>query len=202
MRDRLHISVLGELKVAHDGKPCHCPHQRRPARCSAIWRSLGRPLTRDHLCDLFWEGPDDPRAALRWSLHKIRRIANGDGQKRLTADNSRAFLDPQMIELDFRRISRLRPINLNAVSTPDLESLVEASEQPFLEGLFLPRCPEIRSVAGSPCRCRSVSSDSASCNPGESDEHAFGARVVLHRCSAKRCRPAGRQRAPCRVGRG
>jgi DNA-binding SARP family transcriptional activator len=87
-------------------------------------------------------GPDDPRAALRWSLHKIRRIANGDGQERLTTDNSRAFLDPQMIELDFRRISRLRPNDLDALSTTDLESLVEASEQPFLEGLFLPRCPK------------------------------------------------------------
>src|SRR4029077_6517903 len=89
-----------------------------------------------------WEAPDDPRAALRWSLHKIRRIANGDGQERLTADNSRAFLDPEMIALDFRRISRLRLNDLDALSTTDLQSLVEASEQPFLEGLFLPRCPK------------------------------------------------------------
>ena len=144
MRDRLQISVLGELRVAYDGKPVPLPASKKTRALLAYMAVVGRPLRRDHLCELLWEAPDDPRAALRWSLHKIRRIVNGDGQKRLTADNSRAFLDPQMIELDFRHISRLRPINLNAVSTSDLEALVEASEQPFLEGLFLPRCPKFQ----------------------------------------------------------
>ena len=142
MRGRLQISVLGELTVALDGKPVPLPASKKTRALLAYLAVVGRPLRRDHLCELLWEAPDDPRAALRWSLHKIRRIANGDGQERLTADNSRAFLDPQMIELDFRHISRLRPNDLNAVSTTDLELLVEASEQPFLEGLFLPRCPK------------------------------------------------------------
>jgi pimeloyl-ACP methyl ester carboxylesterase len=142
MRGRLQIGVLGELTVALDGKPVPLPASKKTRALLAYLAIVGRSLRRDHLCALLWEGPDNPRAALRWSLHKIRRIANGDGQERLTADNSRAFLDPQMIELDFRRISRLRPNDLDALSTTDLESLVEASEQPFLEGLFLPRCPK------------------------------------------------------------
>jgi pimeloyl-ACP methyl ester carboxylesterase len=142
MRGRLQIGVLGELTVALDGKPVPLPASKKTRALLAYLAIVGRPLRRDHLCALLWEGPDDPRAALRWSLHKIRRIANGDGQERLIADNSRAFLDPQMIELDFRRISRLRPNDLDALSTTNLESLAEASEQPFLEGLFLPRCPK------------------------------------------------------------
>ena len=202
MRDRLQISVLGELRVAYDGKPVPLPASKKTRALLAYMAVVGRPLRRDHLCELLWEAPDDPRAALRWSLHKIRRIVNGDGQKRLTADNSRAFLDPQMIELDFRHISRLRPINLNAVSTADLESLVEASEQPFLEGLFLPRCPKFQAWRDHHANVVASARTLHPAHLGELDEHAFGARVVLHRCSAKRCWPAGRQRAPCRVGRG
>jgi pimeloyl-ACP methyl ester carboxylesterase len=142
MPGRLQIGVLGELTVALDGKPVPLPASKKTRALLAYLAVVGRPLRRDHLCALLWEGPDDPRAALRWSLHKIRRLVNGDGQERLTADNSRAFLDPQTIELDLRRISWLRPNDLDALSTTDLESLVEASEQPFLEGLFLPRCPK------------------------------------------------------------
>ena len=190
MRGRLQIGVLGELTVALDGKPVPLPASKKTRALLAYLAVVGRPLRRDHLCALLWEGPDDPRAALRWSLHKIRRIANGDGQERLTADNSRAFLDPQMIELDFRRISRLRSNDLNAVSTTDLESLVETSEQPFLEGLFLPRCPKFEAwrdhhadaVASARTRILHILENRTS---GQSE------RRYPRQCSAERCGPQG-----------
>src|SRR5215203_3133682 len=114
MGGRLQISVLGELRVALDGNPVPLPASKKTRALLAYLAVVGRPLRRDHLCELLWEAPDDPRAALRWSLHKIRRIVNGDGQERLTADNNRVFLDPQTIELDFRPTFRLRPSDLDA----------------------------------------------------------------------------------------
>ena len=36
----------------------------------------GRPYRRERLCEIFWENPDDPRGASRWSLSKIRPIVN------------------------------------------------------------------------------------------------------------------------------
>jgi DNA-binding SARP family transcriptional activator len=34
------------------------------------------PQSRQGLCDLLWDGPDDPRAALRWSLTKLRPLVD------------------------------------------------------------------------------------------------------------------------------
>ena len=31
------------------------------------------------MCELFWEGPDDPRGGLRWALSKIRPLLDDDG---------------------------------------------------------------------------------------------------------------------------
>jgi pimeloyl-ACP methyl ester carboxylesterase len=192
MRGRLQIGVLGELMVALDGKPVPLPASKKTRALLAYLAVVGRPLRRDHLCELLWEAPDDPRAALRWSLHKIRRIANGDGQERLTADNSRAFLDPEMIELDFRRISRLRLNDLGALSTTDLESLVEASEQPFLEGLFLPRCPKFEAwrvhhadaVASARTRVLHILENRTSGQSERSDAYAPRNAVGLQRANA------------------
>ena len=91
MRDRLHISVLGELKVAHDGRSMPLPASKKTRALLGYLAVVGRPVTRANLCDMFWEGPDDPRANLRWSLHKIRKITNDDKWERLTADNSKSL---------------------------------------------------------------------------------------------------------------
>ena len=65
MRGRLQISVLGELTVALDGKPVPLPTSKKTRALLAYLAVVGRPLRRDHLCELLWEAPDDPRAALR-----------------------------------------------------------------------------------------------------------------------------------------
>ena len=123
MRNRLQIRVLGELSVARDGKSLPLPASKKTRALLAYLAVLARPVRRDHLCDLFWEIPDDPRASLRWSLHKIRKITSGGGHECLVADNSRVFLDPQTIDLDFVRVSRLRPNEIEMLDTTVLESL-------------------------------------------------------------------------------
>ena len=35
-----------------------------------------RTLRREHLCELLWEVPDDPRGSLRWSLSKLRQLVD------------------------------------------------------------------------------------------------------------------------------
>ncbi len=142
MRDRLQISVLGELKVAHDGKPMPLPASKKTRALLGYLAVVGRPVRRDNLCEIFWEGPDDPRANLRWSLHKIRKITNDDKWERLTADNSTVFLNPQTVDLDFRRVSQVRPIDIKGLDTAALETLVEANAGRFLADLPLPLCPK------------------------------------------------------------
>ena len=40
---------------------------------------MGGSHRRERLCALLWEGPDDPRAQLRWSLSKLRPLLDIDG---------------------------------------------------------------------------------------------------------------------------
>jgi pimeloyl-ACP methyl ester carboxylesterase/DNA-binding SARP family transcriptional activator len=142
MRSRLQIRVLGELRVARDGKSLPLPASKKTRALLAYLAVVARPVRRDHLCELFWEIPDDPRASLRWSLHKIRKITKGDGQECLVGDSSRVFLDPQVIDLDFMRVSRLRPNEIEMLDTTALESLAGTFEGGFLEDLRLPHCPK------------------------------------------------------------
>jgi pimeloyl-ACP methyl ester carboxylesterase len=142
MRSRLQIRVLGELSVARDGKSLPLPASKKTRALLAYLAVVARPVRRDHLCDLFWEIPADPRASLRWSLHKIRKITSGGGHECLVADSSRVFLDPQTIDLDFVRVSRLRPNEIEMLDTTVLESLAGAFAGEFLEDLRLPHCPK------------------------------------------------------------
>lgn len=142
MRSRLQIRVLGELRVARDGESLPLPASKKTRALFAYLAVVGRPVRRDHLCELFWEIPDDPRASLRWSLHKIRKITTGGGQECLVADSGRVLLDPQTFDLDFIRVSRLRPSDIEMLDTPVLESLAGAFTGEFLEDLRLPHCPK------------------------------------------------------------
>jgi hypothetical protein len=64
----LEIRVLGDFAVARDGAPIHLPPSRKTRALLAYLAIDGRKHRRERLCELFWEVPDDPRGALRWSL--------------------------------------------------------------------------------------------------------------------------------------
>ncbi|MCB1742303.1 MAG: alpha/beta hydrolase, partial [Gammaproteobacteria bacterium] len=70
----------------HDGETVKLPASRRTRALLAYVALTRRPQRRERLCELFWEMPDDPRGALRWSLSKIRPLVNDDTTERLTAD--------------------------------------------------------------------------------------------------------------------
>src|SRR5205085_9863136 len=70
----LEISLLGELRVQRDGNPVPLPASRKSRALLAYLAATARPHLRERLCELLWEGPDDPRGALRWSLAKLRPL--------------------------------------------------------------------------------------------------------------------------------
>src|SRR5215470_4575032 len=93
---------------------------------------IGRSQRRDHLCELFWAIPDDPRASLRWSLTKLRRLLNRAGDECLTADRDSVFLDPARIDLDLRQFPYPGNGTLDELDTPTLEGLAGRFRGPFL----------------------------------------------------------------------
>jgi DNA-binding SARP family transcriptional activator len=59
------------------------------------------PHRREHLCEMFWDVPDDPRGALRWSLSKIRPLVDEPLSPRLLADRQTVELRTEGLDLDF-----------------------------------------------------------------------------------------------------
>src|SRR4051812_21344567 len=68
----LGIRLLGELDLGDGAK--RLPPSRRTRALLAYLAVERRPHSRQRLCDLLWSGPNDPRAALRWSLSKVRAV--------------------------------------------------------------------------------------------------------------------------------
>src|SRR5262249_16314479 len=84
--DNLEIRLLGELEGRRQGRVLALPHSKKTRALFGYLVATGRPHTRDRLCELFWDGPDDPKGALRWSLTKIRAFLGPSEHSRLVAD--------------------------------------------------------------------------------------------------------------------
>src|SRR5262245_58064261 len=85
-RESLEIRMLGELTVERGGQVQTLPASKKARALLGYLVATGRQHLRERLCELLWDGPDDPRAALRWALAKIRPIVDERGRERLSAD--------------------------------------------------------------------------------------------------------------------
>jgi DNA-binding SARP family transcriptional activator len=91
---------------------------------------------------MFWDLPDDPRGALRWSLSKLRQIMNNGGRDCLVADRNSVLVRGREIVLDLRRFKTVATRDVATVATPELEDAATLLRGGFLDDLSLPRCPE------------------------------------------------------------
>ena len=72
----LKIGLLGELQLWRGEQAVELPASKKTRALLAYLVAAAQPQLRERLCDLLWEGPDDPRGALRWSLSKLRPLVN------------------------------------------------------------------------------------------------------------------------------
>ena len=77
------LRLLGELEVSRAGRKVPLPASKKTRALLGYLVANAGPHLRERLCDLLWQGPDDPRAALRWSLTKLRALFDED---RIVAD--------------------------------------------------------------------------------------------------------------------
>ena len=91
----LRIQLLGPVNISRDKDPIRIPGHR-PLALLAYLVVTGKPHSRQHLVDLFFfDGPDDPRAALRWTLSKLRKAIGAHF----------IWADRQQIAFDFDKTS-------------------------------------------------------------------------------------------------
>jgi DNA-binding SARP family transcriptional activator len=57
----LELRFLGEFKVIRDGQAMTLPPSRKTRALLAYLSLSQQRFRREHLCDLLWEIPDDPR---------------------------------------------------------------------------------------------------------------------------------------------
>ena len=97
----LEFRVLGEFEVVRDGGTVTLPPSRKTRALLAYLALSRQKHRRERLCEIFWDVPDDPRGALRWSLSKIRPLVDDPGCPRLVADRQRVELRTEGVEVDF-----------------------------------------------------------------------------------------------------
>jgi pimeloyl-ACP methyl ester carboxylesterase/DNA-binding SARP family transcriptional activator/class 3 adenylate cyclase len=138
----LEIRVLGDFAVLRNDENVCLPPSRKTRALLAYLAVTNHPQHRDRLCTMFWDVPDDPRGALRWSLSKIRQIVNSNGQGALVTDGRMVILRSRSIALDLRRINAISMRDLASQDISELEGVVRLFRGEFLEDLSLPRCPK------------------------------------------------------------
>jgi TolB-like protein len=139
----LEIRVLGGLEVIRDGTSVTLPPSRK-TRALLGYLALTRcPHRREQLCELFWDVPDDPRGALRWSLSKIRPLVDQPQVLRLAADRQSVELRTGALEVDF--FSAQVCANAKAAATGELARAASSFRGPLLADLDLPANGEFHS---------------------------------------------------------
>ncbi len=134
----LELRYLGDFSVLRDGVACALPPSKKTRALLAYLSLNPRRFRREFLCELLWELPDDPRASLRWSLSKLRRLIDDDDRHRIVADRVWVEADTSGVRIDMSELQSLAGNGLPGTSIEALENAAERFRGHFLEGLDLP----------------------------------------------------------------
>lgn len=142
---QLTLNFLGELEVIRDGRVLDLPPSKKTRGLLAYLALNHRSFRREHLCELLWEIPDDPRGSLRWSLSKLRRLVDEEQHPRIVANRASVAFDASDVDIDVDSLHQLIHLGPENHSTQQLERTVARYRGNFLEGLELPNFPDFYS---------------------------------------------------------
>lgn len=138
---RTEIDLIGPMTVRRDGIVQPVPTSRKTRALLGYLALSRRPVTRQHLCEMFFEGPDDPRAALRWSLTKLRPLVDAPGAPGLIAARDTVALDLEHLRIDVLDLASLAAASPDDVSPDALTRAVARPAGALLEDAELPDHP-------------------------------------------------------------
>jgi pimeloyl-ACP methyl ester carboxylesterase/DNA-binding SARP family transcriptional activator len=144
-QQELQLCVLGELTVLREAQTQTLPRSKKTRALLAYLALTARPHRRDRLCRLLWSIPEDPRAALRWSLTHLRRLVDEPGCARIIANRDFVAFERNRVAIDVVAVRASLPADLGAASTAALRQAVAAFRGDLLEGLNLPDYHEFNS---------------------------------------------------------
>lgn len=135
----LALTLVGPITLKRDGETLTLPSSKKTRALLGYLAAIGKPVRREHLTAMFWEVPDDPRGALRWSLSKLRPLVDEGGHCHLETDREQVHLDCSSLSVDWLQ---LRDVAATDVRKQPMDQLGKAAapEGEFMEGLDLPDC--------------------------------------------------------------
>jgi DNA-binding SARP family transcriptional activator len=128
------------LEVRRDAASVPLPPSRRTRALLGYLVMSDGAIPRSALCDLLWDGPDDPRAALRWSLSKLRPLVDDPSQERIVANRTHVAFDAAGAFVDSNRIQALLASGTERLPVAALAEAAQLLRGDFLGGLELPGC--------------------------------------------------------------
>lgn len=138
----IEIRLVGDLAVTRDGEAARLPNSRKTRALLAYLILNPGPHRRERLCEIFWQVPDNPRGALRWSLTKLRRLVDDDDHKRIVADRETVTFDPNGSHIDIAGLRDALAGGTQALDTEKLKNIASAMSAELLQGLDLGGQPD------------------------------------------------------------
>jgi DNA-binding SARP family transcriptional activator/TolB-like protein len=135
------LLLLGPLQVIQNGSQLSLPPSRKVRALLGYLVMAPRPVTREKLCELFWDVADDPKGELRWCLSKLRPLVDGPAGMRLFADREQVWIETGSLDIDAVSVACDTQKTLTSGSPRDLRSLLALFRGHFLEGLSVDRAP-------------------------------------------------------------
>jgi len=119
------LRLLGDTALVCNGAPRALPKSRKTRALLAYLAIEARPIRREALCELLWESAADPRAALRWSLSKLRPLLETPRGQALLADAHSIALDPTLVAVDALEAKALLEQPVTSVTDARLSAMEE-----------------------------------------------------------------------------
>jgi DNA-binding SARP family transcriptional activator len=135
------VRMLGPLKIFRDGEALPLPSSRKVRALLGYLVLAKDPVARSRLCDLLWDGPNDPRGELRWCLSKLRGLLDEPDTSRIEASSDTVSLRLDGLAVDANMLNACSAADFDRIDTAELEKLCAMFSGDFLEGLDLDRSP-------------------------------------------------------------
>ncbi len=139
----LALRLFGSMQIVRDGRAVPLPASRKTRAILGYLALSSRPVSRQRLCEMFFDLPDDPRAALRWSLSKLRPLLDDEDRTRLVSERDAVRIDLSGAHVDALAV-QAQP-DLRGETARDRATccaLLDLIDGELLEDCELPERPE------------------------------------------------------------
>ncbi|MBF6617812.1 MAG: transcriptional regulator [Candidimonas sp.] len=141
----IRIRMLGAFAIFRQEQALSLPPSRKLRALLAYLTLAPHALRREHLCELLWDIPNDPRGELRWCLSKARRLLDEPDRPRIETVGGTVRLDLRDCDVDVAEVGQQMQQDIGKLDSERLRLLLARFNGDFLDGLEIDRSPSFNS---------------------------------------------------------